>query len=52
MDFFTEKIKQLTSLNAFKNYMKSWCDQIATYVRHLLNKHLTSSISKINFKEK
>ena len=38
----SEEIKQLCSLNAFKNYVKSWCGQLATYVRHLLIKHLTS----------
>ena len=40
-----EEIKQLFSVNAFKNYLKSWCGSkaSATYVKDLLNnnKHLT-----------
>ena len=38
-----EEIKQLSSLNAFKNYIIGVAKKpSATYVRHLFNKHLTS----------
>ena len=38
-----EEIKQLSSLNAFKNYIKSWSGQKSKcyLCQNLLNKHLT-----------
>ena len=39
-----EEIKQISSLNAFKIYIKSWCGKKtnATYVGNLMHKHLMS----------